>query len=61
MVNRATIEHSTSLSELYAKAIFSLEMSESAKTRLEENWKDFKENVEEAIKNIKGIPFNSNV
>ena len=59
MTSRATIVHDTMLSELYAKVVFSLEMPESSKNRLENNWEDFKDNVDEAIKNIKAIKFNS--
>ena len=59
MTNRATIEHSAMLSRLFAKAVFDLEMSEMDKRRLIENWKDFKMNVDEAIKSIKAIPFKS--
>lgn len=57
MTSRATIEHSTTMSELYAKVIFNMEMTIQAKDRLENNWKDFKDNVEEAIKNIKGVDY----
>ena len=57
MTNRATIVHDTYMDKLYAKVVFDLKMSEGSKSDLIKSWKDFKDNVDEAIKNIEGVPF----
>ena len=57
MTSRATIIHDHHMSELFAKVVFDLEMSILSKERLIKNWDEFTTNVEEAIKNIKGIDY----
>ena len=52
-----TIEYSTSFEPLFAKVSFDNRMSEMEKSKLKDQWKEFKKQVDAAIKIIEGVPF----